>query len=49
VLDKKFGAPTITNDLQVVAARLRARSIGQQRVRGGVDLAGDEHEGLLGD
>ena len=37
------------DELQVVAARLRARSVRQQLVRGGVDLAGDEPEGIFGD
>ena len=36
-------------ELQVVAARLRARPVREQLVRGGVDLAGDERRGLVGD
>jgi hypothetical protein len=37
------------DELQVVAARLRARPVGQQLMRRGVDLARDEREGLVGD
>jgi hypothetical protein len=37
------------DELQVVAARLRACPVGQQLVRGGVDLARDEPEGLVRD
>ena len=36
-------------ELQVVAACLRAGAVGEQLVWGGVDLAGDEPEGLVGD
>jgi hypothetical protein len=37
------------HELQVVAARLRACPVGEQLVGGGVDLAGDESERLVGD
>ena len=36
-------------ELQLVAACLRASAVGQQLMRGGVDLPGDERERLVGD
>jgi len=39
----------VQGELDVIAARLRTSAVGQQFVRRGVDLAGDEHERLVGD